>query len=374
MMTHNSKGITDDQIIEAVQQYGGFNGAAKHLGCDRKNVSKRYKRLRPDNDLNIRVTEGFTVKGISDYTKTEEGARWTKYDIDKVAQVEALEQFAESLKQTIKPVKPIKPPKQKPQHLLNQYTITDFHLGMLATESESGTDWNIEKAEELLVNWFNLAISQALDSHTAILANLGDFFQWEGMTAKTPAHGHILDASTRHGVLTDTFIRSIRKIITLLLQKHNHVHIIMCPGNHDPSSPNIHSKWINVLYENEPRVTVDTSDSLYFAYEFGKCSLFYHHGHKRNINNVAESWISRFREMYGRTKYSYGNTGHLHHNKVIRDTGIKVEQHPTLVPHDAHSAGGGYDEERLAKVLCFHRDFGKCGTIELTPEMVENLT
>jgi hypothetical protein len=368
-----SNKITDEQILAAFDEHQDRTKAAESLNCSYDFYRKRLKKLlsiEPAEREGFSVTRTTTLEDENGNIKLE----WVRRDKDKEEQENALRAFVDGLKAEIKPVKPITPPAQKPAHLLNQYTITDYHLGMMATESESGTDWDIEKAEELLVNWFNVAINQAPDAHTAIFANLGDAMQWEGMTAKTPTHGNILDASTRYGVLTDVYIRSIRKIISLLLQKHNQVHIIMCPGNHDPSAPNIHSKWLNVLYENEPRVTVDTSDSLYFAYEFGANSFFYHHGHRRNLRNVAETWVTKFREIYGRTKFSYGNTGHLHNENVRRDTGVKITQHPTLAPHDAHSAGGGYDEERLAKVTTFHREFGQCGTVELTPEMVKNFT
>jgi hypothetical protein len=373
MMTHNSKGITDEQIIDAVQQFGGFNGAAKHLGCDRKNVSKRYKRLRPDNDLSIRVTEGFTVKGISDYTRTEEGARWTKYDIDKVAQVEALEQLVESLKETIKPVKPIKPPKQKPKHLINQYTITDYHLGLYTDPNIGGKKWNTEKAEGFLVEWFQTAINQAPDSEIAIFAQLGDFVHYQDEPV-TPEHGHILDGDTKAQTLVRIWIRVIRKIITLLLQKHNYVHIVNASGNHDRDISGFFREMLAELYRDEPRVTVDTSADIYYCYHFHNVSLFYHHGHKRNPNNISSVFAAKFRKIFGETEYSYAHLGHKHSSHVVEDNLMVCEQHPTLAASDAYATHGGWISKRAAKVITYHKDYGKVGEIHLTPEMVEKLT
>ncbi|WP_193603303.1 phage tail tape measure protein [Agrobacterium sp. MS2] len=82
----------------------------------------------------------------------------------------------------------------------------------------------------------------------------------------TPAHRHVLDADSRLHKVVRVVIRTLRRVIDMLLQKHKHVHIVMASGNHDPAS----SVWVRELlaaiYENEPRVTVDTSPMLYYAY------------------------------------------------------------------------------------------------------------
>jgi hypothetical protein len=40
------------------------------------------------------------------------------------------------------------------EHLLNCYVITDYHLGMLSWKAETGADWDIEIAEQMIIRWF----------------------------------------------------------------------------------------------------------------------------------------------------------------------------------------------------------------------------
>jgi hypothetical protein len=125
------------------------------------------------------------------------------------------------------------------------------------------------------------------------------------------------------------------------------------------------------VYENEPRVTVDTSPNTYYAIQHGLTALFYHHGHKKKFKDVDTVFAGRFREIYGSTKFAYGHTGHLHSDEMISTNLMKVERHETLAAPDAYAANGGWLSGRSAKVITYHKRFGEVGRITLTPEMVQ---
>src|SRR5690606_35343762 len=149
-----------------------------------------------------------------------------------------------------------------------------------------------------------------------------------------------------------------------------HVHVIIAKANHDPYS----SVWLRETfadkYENEPRLTVDTSAREYYAYEFGNVALFYHRGHKRGIGNIDAVFVGMFREMFGRCAYSYGHIGHLHSDEVKETPLMKIERHRTLAPADAYAAGGGYLSKRDGKVIVYHRDFGEVSRLIISPQMI----
>jgi hypothetical protein len=165
-------------------------------------------------------------------------------------------------------------------------------------------------------------------------------------------------------------IRVLRKVIDMLLAKHPRLHIIMADANHDPVSAIWLREWLAVLYEDEPRITVDKSPNPYNAFEFGKVALFFHHGHKRKVTNVSEVFAAQFREMFGRTKYAYAHTGHLHHIDVKENNLMIVEQHRTLAAQDAYSARGGYLSGRDAQVITYHRDFGEVSRVRINSDML----
>ena len=186
----------------------------------------------------------------------------------------------------------------------------------------------------------------------------------------TPAHRNLLDADTRFPKLVRVAIRVLRRVIRMLLAKHPKVHIIMADANHDPASQVWLREWLSVLYEDDERVTVDTSPSPYNVFEFGKVAIFTHHGHKRKVTNVAEVLAAKFREIYGRTKYAYAHMGHLHSVDVKENNLMIVEQHRTLAAPDAYAARGGWISGRDAKVITYHKDFGEVGRITVSYDMV----
>jgi hypothetical protein len=366
----NRVGITDEQIIEAVNSEKSFRGAARKLGCSHQSVMKRYKKLAPGTTPDARVYDNLALDGLSEYVKTESGGYWAKYNKEKADLFQDMAAFVEGLTEKIKPVEPKPQITAKPSQIINQYTLTDYHLGMMAWGEEAGENWNLKKAEKTLIAWFQQAIELSPESDTAIFAQLGDFLHWDGLEAITPSHGHVLDADTRFQKLIRMAIKIVRQVISMLLDKHNHVHVIMATGNHDIASSAHMREWLHALYDDEPRVTIDRSPDVYYCYHFGKVSLFYHHGHKRNPSNISSVFAGKFRNVYGDTEYSYAHLGHKHSNQVAEDNLMIVEQHPTLAAADAYASHGGWLSKRNAKVITYHKDFGKVGELVLSPEML----
>lgn len=375
---------TQAKYLEAANQHGSGTKAAKALGVAKSAVNESLQRLKtaaalkgysPEHAMTRTVPDGFMAKRISTNYKSDGsiGQQWViaTPDAERQAEIQraAFDAMAEELPRL---------PRMKyvgkvgNADLLNCFVITDFHMGALSWSPETGADWNLDLAEQTLVAWFEQAIAQAPDAKTAVLAQISDLLHWDGFDAVTPASKHLLDADTRFPKLVRVAIRVLRRIIDMLLAKHQILHIIMADANHDPVSQVWLREWIAVLYENNPRVTVDTSPSPYNAYEFGKVALFTHHGHKRKIANVSEVFAAQFREMFGRTKFAYAHTGHLHHIDVKENNLMVVEQHRTLAAPDAYAARGGWVTGRDAKVITYHREYGEVGRITISFDMVKN--
>jgi hypothetical protein len=145
---------------------------------------------------------------------------------------------------------------------LNQYTVTDLHFGSLSWREETGDDYDLKLAERLLIDWFTMAIRTAPDAAVGVLAQLGDLLHFDGLEAATPASRHVLDADSRFQKIVRVVIRTMRRVILMLLEKHAHVHIIMADANHDPASGAWLREMFAVFYEGEPRVTVERSAGI----------------------------------------------------------------------------------------------------------------
>jgi hypothetical protein len=145
----------------------------------------------------------------------------------------------------------------------------------------------------------------------------------------------------------------------------------MAEGNHDMAS----SVWLRemfaAMYEREKRVTIDTSPDPYYCVEHGLTSLFFHHGHKRKPTNVDDVMVAKFREVFGRTKFSYAHLGHMHHTWQKETNLMIVEQHRTLAAKDAYASRGGWLSGREASCITYHKDYGQTGRVTITPDMVK---
>lgn len=285
---------------------------------------------------------------------------WAKYDLPKEDRLKALKEAIYALKEDITPTKSVKlKSKDLDSNICNQYTLTDYHLGMMAWDEETGDNWDLKIAEETLTRFFELAIKESPKAENAIFAQIGDFLHWDGLDAVTPANKHVLDADTRFTKLVRVAIKVIRRVIKMLLQKYKHVHLIMAEGNHDPASSSWLREMLHAFYEDETRLTIDTNPDPYYCYTFGECCLFYHHGHKKNIKNIDSTFVGKFKKEFGVSKYVYAHTGHLHHELKIESNLMVLEQHRTLASKDAYASRGGYLSGRDAKVITYHKDFGE---------------
>jgi hypothetical protein len=370
------------ECVEAVIEHDTYAQAANALGINVRTLERTVQRVKqqaarkgysPEHDMTRPAPDGFTVKGTSTLYDAEGNVsnQWVKTQQSHDRQKQLMEEAVRAMAEEIPREAPVSYIPQAPNNdLLNLYTISDYHFGMLAWHEETGADWDTRIAEDMLVNWFAASMDSAPQADVAVLAELGDGCHYDSFDSITPTNRHLLDSDTRFPHMVRVMIRAFRRVVQMLLQKYPRVHIIMAEGNHDPASSVWMREWFAALYENEPRVTVDTSPDPFYAYEWGDTSLFWHHGHLVKQQGLDQVFASKFRELFGCTKYSYGHSGHLHHKHIRESRLMTLIQHPTLAAKDSHASRHGYESERGAAVDTYHKKHGKIGEVTLKPEMV----
>ena len=354
---------SDSYHKKGIETYTGKQ-RYKCNSCNRRFVNPILANTQPD---------GYIIKGQSKLYDEEGNVKltWEKTDRKSTEIAEALREVVDAMKEEIVPEQKVRKPRHDTyEDLLNCYVITDYHMGMMAWGEETGADWDMQIAEDMLVNWFSVAIESSPPAENAILANIGDFLHWDGMEAVTPQNRHILDADTRFQKLIRVTIRVFRRVISMLLDKYDNVHVLMCDANHDPASEAWLRECFAALYEIEPRVTIDNSADTYYCYEFGSTSLFFHHGHKRRVGNIDTVFAAKFRDVFGRTEHSYAHMGHLHSVDVKETNLMLVEQHRTLAAPDAYASKGGWISGRDAKVITYHKEFGEVARATISAKML----
>jgi hypothetical protein len=370
--------VSDEQILSALDKHD-HNREKTAIECGIKvrslytRIAKLKKSGRYDGGVVDTVPNAHEIKGVSTYYDADGAVKgqWVKTSANAAAMDAGRKEALKAMADKLPKERPVQcKVKKQSSDLVNVYVLTDFHLGMKAWGEETGADWDTAIAEDLLVNWFAAAIELSPNAESCIFAQLGDFIHWDGLEAVTPTAHNILDADTRFQKVVRVAIRAIRRIVKMLRQKHKYVHIIMAEGNHDPASSIWLREWTAAIYEDAKGVTVDQSADPYYCHEFGDTSIFFHHGHKKKFGNIDDVFVAKFREVFGRTKHSYGHMGHYHSIKVAESNLMVVEQHRTLASPDAYAARGGWMSGREAKTITYHKRYGEVGRVSVTPEMV----
>lgn len=373
----------DARVFAAVQEHGSMNAAARALGMVRSTVQDAVKRHRkrmgdqfgaggigagPERDGGA----PYIVRGVSTYFDAEGNQRgqWVKTRLDDELRQAAMKAAADALALDLPRVAPMPPPVTVDRDLCNLFTITDYHMGMLAQRAEGGADWDLKIADATFTAGFGMMVAQSPSAGLGIVNIQGDFLHTDGMTPVTPTHGHILDADSRFQKIAAASVRAIRRAVDMALAKHERVLLVICEGNHDETS----SIWLRImfaaLYENEPRVMVDTSALPFYAHQFGRVMLAFHHGHKVKNEALPMLFAAQFPAMWGATTKRYAHCGHRHHVDEKEYSGMLVTQHPTLAARDAYAARGGWISERAAQAITYHAEYGQVARAIVCPEML----
>ena len=371
--------LSEEQLVADLTAGMKVGEIARKYEMNERSLHRRVGRLSKKgyghgSNVSRFVPDGYKVKGTSSLVKADGSValQWIKTDTDAERQLEMMKAAIAALTEDIGPAKlPTGRVGPTSTQLCNLYTVSDFHLGMLACMEESGEDWDIKIAEEMFVKWFSAAVELSPPAYTGVISLLGDILHSDSMAPVTPASGHVLDADSRYFKMIQVVMRMVRRAIEIVSIKHPKVHITISQGNHDETGMLWLTSALEMMYGHDERVTVDTSPDVFKMFRHGDTVLFFHHGHKVRFDGIESTMMARFRRDYGETKYAYAHVGHLHHQKIVESKCMVVEQHRTLAAKDAYASRGGWFSGRSANVITYHKEFGEVSRQSISPEMLK---
>lgn len=314
--------------------------------------------------------DGMFVRSVSTLVDGQTGnvkQQWVKSDKLKEDLFNAMVEASKRAGADITPIERIPAPFSVDSDLCTLYTITDYHVGMLAWAKETGEAWDLKIAEQVLMDVFKRMVECSPRSAVGVVNFLGDLLHFDSLKPITPEHGHLLDADSRYQKVVHICIKLVRAVIEMALTKHDTVHVLANEGNHDPTG----SVWMRVflplLYADNPCVTFEHSPLPYVIYEWGNTLLAFSHGHMAKKESLPLLFAAKFPQEWGRTTKRYAHTGHMHHVDIKEHPGMKVEQHATLAAPDAYAARGGWFSERQAAAITYSKRTGETARQTYTP-------
>jgi hypothetical protein len=239
------------------------------------------------------------------------------------------------------------------------YPLGDPHIGMLAWRFETGADFDLAIATRELYAAVDMLVERAPASREAVLANVGDFFHAENDTQLTPRGGNKLDVDGRHAKVTELGFALYRRMVDRLLEKHDVVHVINVPGNHDPWMSRMLNIWLKAVYEKQPRVIIQDNRNPYTYLRFGKVLLGFAHGDGCKHEQLPGIMASDRPEDWGQARYRHWLTGHVHHVNGKEFPGCMVESFRTMAGRDSWHHGKGYRAGQSLSVITYDREYGE---------------
>ena len=325
-------------------------------------VKATHTKQRPEAGELFQVPAGHTIKGISSLVGAD-GATiqsWIKTRLD-----DGVEDLTEALKASFGEYEgkalTVKPPKATDKDTVTVYNVADHHLSLLAWKPETGSNFDLKIAEVILKDTAHKLVAKTPASETGILLNLGDFFHSDDDSNKTKKSGNALDVEGRYAKVYRIGVDLLVYMIELLLTKHKKVIVRNIPGNHDDKSAITLSIALACFFHNNPRVTVDTSPSKFWVYEFGKVLLASTHGDMIKPEQMPGVVAAYWPEMWGRTEFRYAYLGHLH-NKIRgggEQHGLIYEVFQSLTAKDKWHYDSGYSSGRSMTAITHHRERGE---------------
>jgi hypothetical protein len=325
------------------------------------------------NEPSDQIADGFTLKGYSEFTKTEHGTPiWLKT-------IKAEHDYYAAVIEAInnRPEKQIDIPSPRAQtfdakDIVPWLNIGDAHIGMLAHEVESAANFDLKIAKaEILQAAFDL-IDHAPDCDTMVINDLGDATHYENMRAETERSGHKLDADGRFYKMIAVYLDVMEAIIEKALHKARNVHVIINQGNHSETNDYWAALHFRRMYERlgEGRVKVLPNESPFIGYRMGKTFVLVHHGHKVKPERLREIMSADYAIDWGEATFRYIDGGHIHHFSAKELGGAEWCSFNNLAPLDKHAHDGGWRSKQAMTLVLRSRTYGDLGRYKMPIEKV----
>lgn len=385
LLTHATP--SERRYAEAIAEYGSAKAAADALGVAHGTITGAMCRLR------AKAAERAAAEPVEpddvDGVPTGFGAEWvsTEYDADgnvkrrKVSarrdkRADSLDDIKAAFAALAEPFRGTSAATAAPEHLLgDQLTVYGFgdpHIGQLSWGRETGDDWDLEIARDIMARAVDTAVATAKPTKYGLVLTVGDTFHANDPTNQTPKHKHNLDTDGRHRKILETGFQIFRYAVDRALTKHEIVYVFVLRGNHDPDAGLFLNMGLSWLYENNPRVIVDTEAGYFSFLRFGKSFLGFTHGDTKPAKDLPLLMATRRPDDWAASKFRHWYTGHIHHESLKEYAGAKVESLRTLAAKDAHAHEYGYDSERAMVVHTWHREFGRVCQHDIGLDMLDS--
>lgn len=342
---------------------------ARYLGISENTFRewlRGYLARRPDSDPAIRSS----MEAIGTYmvpqlawskTRTrKDGTQQTDYSVllkPPELPDDTLDRIRDAFN-GLKAAKPARPPKSVRDNLISVWPVMDMHFGMHSWGRETGgPDYDVDRARADVEYAAEKVLALAPQTKQAVLILGGDTLHADDGTNMTPQSGHALDVDGRHYRVVDKCIEALAYLVGRIAESSESVKVRVLRGNHDMHSHMILTFALAQRYRDDPRIEVERDPRDLFMHQWGRCSIFAHHGDKANPERMALQ-IADVCPFWSETRHRYAFTGHVHHDQAKDIGGLRWESLRAFCPPDSYAASMGFTARRALQVVIMDKNDG----------------
>ena len=292
---------------------------------------------------------------------------------------EALEEFADTLIDTIKQSKsrrPIKPARKSTDNFLD-IVIGDPHAGMYG-DGKHGDAYNLQRFADLHLGGVEYLLGKAGPQKHVRLLCLGDLFHSNNKEGTTDKSKHVLDMAGTWTEVRHHVQKTWLEIIDMTAASCEQLTVVNIDGNHCGTMTPMFNSMLAAWYRNSPHITVVDDDNPRHYFKYGVNLIAATHGHEVKAAKLQQLMASEQAQMWADTKYRTWRCGHFHTHKRQAPMwtneeapGVDVEYFPVLSGDEAYGLRAGYCSHKKMVAVVHDATLGEVERYAFRPEMLQ---
>lgn len=333
--------------------------AAEIVGNTVSNLQRLRKKYAPSNFEETLKEGGFDPHNWNHgWLKSDHVSIHIKNREQDVSYDDVRDEMIRAMKAHAPAYHTIKREKSKEPHLLI-IDPADIHLGKLAVSSETGSEYNLEVAQDRVREGVSGLLTKVhgFDIDKILLVIGNDILHIDSPHRKTTS-GTQQDTD---GQWHQAFIaaRSLYVHLVELLLPIADVHVIHCPSNHDFMSGFMVADSLASWFHNSKNVTFDIDMRHRKYFKYGLSLVGVTHGDAAKEKDLAKLMATESKQLWAETEYRYFYAHHLHHKIAKDDIGVCIEYMRSSSSADAWHDRQGYVTQPAIEAFLHSQDRGQ---------------
>ena len=247
--------------------------------------------------------------------------------------------------------------------------LSDLHVGKLAWDKETGSDYDVDLAKQVFLEALNNLANQSIRCFNVeeFVLNIGGDFLHTNSSNNSTANGTIMnDVDSRYQKIFTKGLEILTTAIDFLSSFEDvKVKVFIVQGNHDLATSFYLGESLKAFYRKDKNVEILNDPHIRKYHKYGVSTYMLTHGDCKD-DGLPLTFATEKPDYFANSIYRYIFLGHLHKSsrKVYLTenevNGVVSRRLNSLSPTDAwHNANNYVGAKRMANALVFDKQNGQ---------------